>query len=305
MPHTTAAMRRIVEARINCTGEPRRLAIPAIRALSTQAGTLPPPLPEASTTDQQELESRVLLALARACRERSGPRGTRYPVSYVSPTPHALELKLRTASIPYFVSALVPRWSEDDVYGMPGLRARPHRRGIVLTMLDRSGKVSGARVLLKDVTADSWAKALAWSAAGFTEDRAKRSWVHDVDLSFHERRHMHTFPRFYAHPLLASALLRRIHLLASACWIDAWTDSAVKIEWCHGPKLGDVARSLTSPVVGIRAPFTLLTPERTHDSEHQYRLVFEGPSLPLLPHFERLNRQGVPGILELRQQDLC
>jgi hypothetical protein len=88
-----------------------------------------------------------------------------------------------------------------------------------------------------------------------------------------------------AHPLLASRMLRRLHLLSAARWIDAWTaDSAVKIEWAEGPELSQVARSLIDPVVGLLDDGVLLRQRDRVDSNQEiyYSIDFQSSEASLI-----------------------
>lgn len=81
--------------------------------------------------------------------------------------------------------------------------------------------------------------------------------------------------------MLASLMLRRLHLLSSARWVDVWTaDEAVKIEWSEGPQLREVARSLIAPGIGLlRQGVQLSQPEWSDSGQEPYVLVFQGPTV--------------------------
>ncbi|WP_211768806.1 hypothetical protein [Kutzneria sp. CA-103260] len=237
-------------------------------------------IPPAATAAQQELEAHVLLAL-RDIRQLRNHDLPFYPFRYVTPKSHSLELSLLPHHLGSFAFGMAPRSHDNEIAGVPGLRVTSSRRGITLRLLSRDGHPTDANVLLKDVTPTQWSKAMSWTNdeyVGTTQD----FFVHEPALTATESQYLRQYERLRAHPMLASLVLRRLHLLSAAGWIDVWTaDSAIKIEWFEGPQLREVARRLIDPDVGLVAEGVSLRRyhhELINSDLEPYSLDFRGPA---------------------------
>lgn len=307
MPDKTAVINGAIAARMACTGESRRLATESIRTLNGSAGTNGSrPVPDAHTPEQLDLEARLLLALTRICYQQFSRVSDPYPLECLSPQLDGLDLYVRPAALPRFVVSVVPRWREDGVEGVPGLRARLGSRSVTLTTLTTAGQSTTARLRLVGVTPKLWAAALAAADDLQLDSRARGSYVHDAHLRGRERRALRDFGSFYgAH--LASLLLRRFHLLSTACWVDGWADLEVKVEWCHGPRLREVVDALFHPRFGVGTRITLKNPELLGDVT-PFSVTLQGPPPPHSQE-RRMDRRDqyleTRSGLQLRRQELC
>lgn len=290
MPRTTSVITRAVTLRKTYTGEPLRVARSNINELNTALTTRHRPVPAAITPEQRDLEASVLLAVGEASRqlsggasrEPSGPRVSTYPFRYLTPMPDHLEVVPLAHALGPLAFGLVPRRNGPEIEGIPGLRAVPGRRGVTLILLDVSGHPIGARVLLKGVRREAWADAVAWADDQYLARQARRSFAHEPTLTSAEHRFILDHARFAAHPMLASAMLRRLHILSSACWVHVWTaHSDLKIEWCHGPWPRDIALLLADSHAGILGPeITMRRADQLDNDREFYAVTFQGPPLP-------------------------
>lgn len=185
--------------------------------------------------------------------------------------------------------------------GTPGLRAHTGRRGVSLSQLDIHGQQTAASVLLNGVRRDEWTKAVEWANDQCLDPQSRTSLVNQPNLAPAERRFMSAYPCFRGHPMLASAMLRRLHILSAACWVHVWTaDSAIKIEWCHGPSLRVAALMLADSSLGILGPEITMPHADRLDSDESSSVTFQGPSLPA--HCTHRRCRSFPaGALRLRR----
>lgn len=203
-----------------------------------------------------------------------------YPFRYLTPMPDHLEVTPLSHALGPLVFGLIPRRNGTEIEGIPGLRAIPGRRGVTLILLDVSGHPTSARVLLKGVRRDAWADAVAWANDQFLARHARRSFAHEPALTSAERRFILDHARFHAHPVLASAILRRLHIFSSACWVHVrTTHSDLKIEWCRGSPPREIARLLADAHAGILGPDITMLPTGQLDND-RYAAIFHGPPLP-------------------------
>ncbi|WP_143261506.1 hypothetical protein [Allokutzneria sp. NRRL B-24872] len=294
-----------INARRLYTGEPHRLAGRSVAATTRASTALQRSLAlDTVSPRQHELEASILLAASRVSSVLyDRRRHSAYPLHYVVPQPERLELALAPGALEPLVFAMLPTYHEDnELVGAPGLRATPGRNGVTLNLLDPTGTPTDAQVFLRGVSRKDWAMAVAAVDAR----SALPSFVHEQRLSVHERRFLRRYPFFDAHPMLASAMLRRLHLLHSACWVSIWTaDLAVKVEWCGGPSLREVTRLLTHPRFGLLGSEISL-PDRTVLDDHRslHSVTFQGPALPV--HATWKPMRGFPeGALLLRPHASC
>ncbi|MBV9845659.1 MAG: hypothetical protein JOZ47_11360 [Kutzneria sp.] len=172
MPNRTSLIRRLADLRSIYTGETDSSVLPSIsqggqrldardRALLLEAldhnwatramgeNSLPPPathirqalLPDARTPGQREFEAAVLAAASRAVNylHLRRPANLLRPARVfrmVRPQPVELVLHVEPCSLAPLLLELMPRITEDDVLGVPGLRARLHRRHVELYLVD-------------------------------------------------------------------------------------------------------------------------------------------------------------------------
>ncbi|WP_414943845.1 hypothetical protein [Amycolatopsis sp. cmx-11-32] len=256
---------------MDCTGEPYQLVKTGLSG-SRQA------IPAAATAAQQELEAHILLAL-RDIRQLRNHDLPFYPFRYATPKRQSLELSVLPHTLGAFIFGLAPRSKDYEIAGVPGLRVTSSRRGVTLRLLGNDGHPTEANVLIKGVTPKQWSKAMSWANDEYLET-TKDFFVHEPVLTTAESRFMSRYRRLRAHPMLASRVLRRLHLLSTAHWIDAWTaDSTVKIEWSGGPQLREVARRLIDPDVGLLGEEVRLRQRKLLDSDRElYSLDFQGPA---------------------------
>jgi hypothetical protein len=298
MPHATSAISRAITARVHFTGEPRRLARHHIGRLNPAPSMndvrLKVLLPEASAPAQQDLEARLLMAASGACRSLYGRHPFTYPFRYICPKTDGLDVVPLPQALAEFAFEFLPRQYDDgEIGGVPGLRAFASRRGIILRTLGPSGRLTGAQVLLKGVSRRSWREAVATANAQPLDGPATMSFAHERDLTHAEHQFMRRYQVVNGPIALASAMLRRLHILRSACWIHVWTaDRAFKVEWCHGPDLRETSRLLIRPPAGIRDPQTTLQePDPPGDDHLIYWATLRaavrapGPDTPSQPNW--------------------
>ncbi|MFE0022957.1 hypothetical protein [Amycolatopsis sp. NPDC059021] len=263
MPPSTKAAdkrtKRSTRLRMRYTGEVYRMALDGVRKLGNGDRLIPAP----TSVAQQELEALVLLGLRDARRARNVQLPF-YPFDHIIPKLDSLELLPVPHMLGPLAFALAPRPYDDPTSGfggIPGLRVSPGDSGMVVSLLDQNGPVPGARVLLRKVTPKQWSSALAWADDQYGSPST--SLVHDSSLSQAEGNFLRHYGLVRVRPALASLMLRRLHVLSDAQWIDVWTaDGSYKIEWADGPALAQVALQLIEPQAGLLGTDAVL---RDHD----------------------------------------
>ncbi|WP_025353696.1 hypothetical protein [Kutzneria albida] len=287
MPNRTSLIRRLAELRSSYTGETDSSVLPAIsqggqlldpderaQLLSTLAhnwvtralgeNSLPPlparirqaVLPDATTRDQRELESGILAAAGRAVNYLH----LRRPADLLRPArvfrmvrslPGDLVLHIEPPALAPLMLELMPRITADDVLGLPGLRARLHRRHVELYLVDTDPP---ATVLISNVSYRQWLAAMAFVESAAPVSGGVRWLGNDVQpLTPQEAEVLASRHRAPGPAHLTSALLRRALVFGDALWFSSWANgcATAKVEWPLGPSLPQVASKLIHPVFGL------------------------------------------------------
>jgi hypothetical protein len=223
-------------------------------------------LPDAATVDQQVMESWVWRAASDAVsdlhdRPPASLMRRAHPLHAVCPAPSGcdgLAVRLTTpAALGPLMAALLPRWDDEsapsEVSGMPGLRPHHEGRSVVLRAVD-----STAEVRIPEVPLRLWRAALAYVEQAFCgetpENRQRWAWFSSPNsLAAQEREFLDRYPLRPAKARLASALLRRQHLLHSSRYFTTWTLSGVgwHIEYSGGPPPASIMKRYLDPMFGI------------------------------------------------------
>ncbi|HEY0498015.1 MAG TPA: hypothetical protein VGD48_19905 [Kutzneria sp.] len=285
MPHRLSLVRRLALLRRMYTGETDSSLMPAVTAGvqrltpddraqlhevldNDNVGRLfghdeltPPPthvrhalLADASTEGQRELESGILTAAGRAVNYLH----LRMPADLLRPArvfrmvrPHAHEmvLHLENGALGPLLVELMPRITPDELLGVPGLRARLHRRHVELYLVD---DVS-ATVHLSNVSYRQWVAALTFAES--LVDMGELRWLGNdpTPLTDAERSALDTRHRSPGPAALNSSLLRRVRVFGDALWLVPWSRGCetTHVEWTAEPSLGRVARLLLHPLFGL------------------------------------------------------
>lgn len=285
MPHRLSLVRRLALLRRMYTGETDSTLLPAVNSALQQLtpddraqlhevldndnvgrlfgdDEMPPPptrvrqamLADAPTEGQRELESGILTAAGRAVNylHLRMPADLRRPARvFRMVRPHAdeLVLHLEGGALGPLLVELMPRITPDELLGVPGLRARLHRRHVELYLVD---DVSAA-VHVSNVSYRQWVAALAF-AESFV-DMGELRWLGndptpltDTERSALDRRHRSPGPAG-----LNSSLLRRARIFGDALWLVPWSRGCetTHVEWTADPSLGRVTRLLMHPLFGL------------------------------------------------------
>lgn len=245
-------------------------------------------LPEATSPHQQELESRILLAIGTAIPHLQ----LRPPVSVLRPTRPIRAVELPTTTQhpslhldPYglgpLLMGLLPQATDAEVYGVPRLRYRQHRRHGELLLLETDPP---ARVLLAGVDVAAWKAALAFVTASYT---GKVAWLwngpHEKRLTGIERDHLTQFSQVYGPAHLGSSLLRRLRLLPDAQSVDTNLTKSWVWTWTADIHPTAIANQLADPLFGLPLPMTVTSPARDtvelveqNDTPHATRFTTNG-----------------------------
>ncbi|GAA0646817.1 hypothetical protein GCM10010174_82500 [Kutzneria viridogrisea] len=278
-------IRRLAELRSSYTGETDSSVLPAIsqggqlldpderaQLLSTLAhnwvtralgeNSLPPlparirqaVLPDATTRDQRELESGILAAAGRAVNYLH----LRRPADLLRPArvfrmvrslPGDLVLHIEPPALAPLMLELMPRITADDVLGLPGLRARLHRRHVELYLVDTDPQ---ATVLISNVSYRQWLAAMAFLDAAPLDGRQLDIFTDPCALTPQEATAITAGRRDSAELDVLSALLRRIRLTGDALWSSVRVENdQVHLDWAGGATTPTVATGLIHPVVGL------------------------------------------------------
>ncbi|GAA0589510.1 hypothetical protein GCM10010174_00450 [Kutzneria viridogrisea] len=300
MPNRTSLIRRLADLRRQFTGETDSTVLPAIsrggqqldpveRALllgaicrdysarllgDDHAPPLPgriraAVLPDATHPGQVQLEAGILAALSRALGYmRLGSPLTAglaaqpgRALRMVRPQPDELVLHLEPPILAPLMLELLPRITScDTVAGVPGLRARLHRRHIELYLF---GSEPVATVLLANVSYRQWLAAMAFLEAARPESDPLR-WTsnHPIPLTPEEVSALSSRPRATEYVHLASAVLRRAWLLGQThgLCVQPEQPDVLHLSWQAGPSAGWVASRLVHPVVGLLGERFVVTP---------------------------------------------
>ncbi|MFB8085035.1 hypothetical protein [Streptomyces sp. NPDC055992] len=280
---------RTADRRRSFTGENQQLAYSGLRLGQ-------PPIPPASTFEQQNFEADVFRAILT-----SHNRFTEYPfgIRSVRPRPTSLEVEVESESRGnHLLIALLPDYEvgTGEVSGTPGLRIRQiTERGLELHLDGRRTSLwltgmprSAWRRIVKDRAAEDfpgwrqlWTETKAWTAEELAHDA---QWNTDQWSK-----------GFYDGAWCASALLRRIAVLRSIApvyavsgWQGLGTDP---VRWCMEidfrpgtPQYRDrLVAALTDPEFGLP-----VAPE------------LEASGGPLPAHMMRLADAGRTALIEFR-----
>ncbi|QUQ69969.1 hypothetical protein JJ691_77370 [Kutzneria sp. CA-103260] len=285
MPHKLSLVRRLAMLRRMYTGETDSSLLPAITAGVHQLvaddraqlheildndnvgrlfgdDELPPPpnrvrqamLADAPTEGQRELESGILTAAGRAVNylHLRMPADLLRPARVfrmIRPHAHELVLHLEGGALGPLLAELMPHVAQDELVGVPGLRARLHRRHVELYLVD---DISAA-VHLSNVSYRQWTAGLAFAES--LVDMGELRWLGNdpTPLTDAERAALDTRHRSPGPAGLNSSLLRRFRIFGDALWSVAWSRGCetTKVEWTPQPSLGRVARLLMHPLFGL------------------------------------------------------
>jgi hypothetical protein len=285
MPHRLSLVRRLAQLRRLYTGETDSTLLPAVTAGVQQLTAddraqlhevldndnvsrlfgddelTPPPtrvrqamLASAPTEGQRELESGIFTAAGRAVNylHLRMPADLLRPARVfrmVRPHAHELVLHLEGGALGPLLVELMPRITPDEVIGVPGLRARLHRRHVELYLVD---DVSAA-VHLSNVSYRQWTAALAFAES--LVDMGELRWLGNdpTPLTDAERSALDTRHRSPGPAGLNSALLRRAGIFGDALWFVPWSRGCetTHVEWTPQPSLGRVTRLLMHPLFGL------------------------------------------------------
>ncbi|GAA0648377.1 hypothetical protein GCM10010174_84750 [Kutzneria viridogrisea] len=285
MPNKTSLIRRLAELRSSYTGETDSSVLPAIsqggqlldpderaQLLSTLAhnwvtralgeNSLPPlparirqaVLPDATTRDQRELESGILAAAGRAVNYLH----LRRPADLLRPArvfrmvrslPGDLVLHIEPPALAPLMLELMPRITADDVLGLPGLRARLHRRHVELYLVDTDPP---ATVLISNVSYRQWLAAMAFLDAELAGERASCWTCSPEPLTPQESHAVGEGRRDVVGIEVLSALLRRIRLTGDTLWSSVRVeDGRIHVDWAGGATTPTVAAGLIHPLFGL------------------------------------------------------
>ena len=122
-------------------------------------------LPDATQQQQIDLEAALLDAISRAVNHlHTHPEGSlnrpAVVVRSVTPLPDGLKLRLNPVAVAPLLYEAMPFEAEDALWGIPGLRARTHRRSTELYLVD----APQARVELLGVDRTAWRAAQVYRA---------------------------------------------------------------------------------------------------------------------------------------------
>ncbi|HTI27311.1 MAG TPA: hypothetical protein VL652_40375 [Kutzneria sp.] len=285
MPHRLSLVRRLALLRRMYTGETDSSLMPVVTAGVQRLSPddrgrlhemldndnvgrlfgddeLPPPpthvrralLADALTEGQRELESGIFTAAGRAVNYLH----LRVPADLLRPArvfrmvrPHADEmvLHLESGALGPLLAELLPRVAGGEMLGVPGLRARLHRRHVELYLVD---DVS-ATVHLSNISYRQWVAALAFAES--LVDLGDLRWLGNdpTPLTEAERSVLDTRHRSPGPAALNSSLLRRARIFGDALWLTPWSRGCetTHVEWAGQPSLGRVARLLLHPLLGL------------------------------------------------------
>lgn len=285
MPHRLSLVRRLALLRRMYTGETDSTLLPAITSGLQQLSQddraqlheildhdnvgrlfgddeLPAPparvrqamLADAPTEGQRELESGILTAAGRAVNylHLRTPADLLRPARVfrmVRPHAHEMVLHLEGGALGPLLAELMPRATEHELLGVPGLRARLHRRHVELHLVD---DVS-ATVHLSNVSYRQWTAALAFVES--VVDLGELRWLGNdpTPLTDAERFALDTRHRSPGPAGLNSSLLRRARIFGDSLWLTPWSRGCetTHVEWTPPSSLGRVARLLLHPVFGL------------------------------------------------------
>lgn len=298
MSRTTA----LTKLRATATGERRQTAAQALKALPPHL----PLIPEASD-GQARLES---LFLANLNRLPVVAHPTDPPFAIHRCTPGVTDIVIEVAR-PHLGTVLnntLPRAvPEQDLDGIPGLRAHHHRGYLVLEHLRLAGRI---RIPLAS-TRWNWVR--SWMLTGLPAGTVAPWATHPHELLPVEEEAL--LSRAESEPgtgaaesaRMASALLRRLRLLHGAplprCWpfYNVWpnpiprTSSGARLlnlEWGSRPTALELVERLTDPRSPIALPAPLRAHTRIHDgdtpwvrlhAEHNSQLLLRSNFLPSGP----------------------
>jgi hypothetical protein len=211
-------------------------------------------LADASTEGQRELESGIFTAAGRVVNYLH----LRMPADLLRPArvfrmirPHADEmvLHLESGALGPLLAELLPRVAEKEMLGVPGLRARLHRRHVELYLVD---DVS-ATVHLSNISYRQWVAALTFAES--LVDLGELRWLGNdpTPLTDAERLALDVRHRSPGPAALNSSLLRRARMFGDALWLAPWSRGCetTHVEWAGQPPLGRVARLLLHPLFGL------------------------------------------------------
>jgi hypothetical protein len=215
--------------------------------------------PDALDVGQHELEAAILRAASEAVNHLHQrppasllrPAGVFRAVDLPRDPSVSLSLRLHPDALAPLVYGLLPGYRDGEVFGLPGLRYRQHRRCGELFLLDTPRP---ARVFLAGVDTQSWSAALilARSFFGSASEARRWPWTAPDRLTAREREHLGRHRRIPGNSRLGSALLRRILVLRDALWVTAWaTGQRWNLEWPSGPSRPQIVRRLLHPLFGL------------------------------------------------------
>lgn len=193
-----------------------------------QHGVLPGTRPSIMGRWQRRIEHDILTRLGRGpiTADLSWPANTVLGIRSVTPRPDLLLIDLHPRAVVPTLHSLLPVTRSttmrvfdasliDTVTGVPGLRARPTRAGLELTLLNADRAQAPGTVILRGVTTSAWSVV--------SEQLLESYGGHEEPVWFHRPNHFcyHEYDSFLAgtqHPATeaarASGLLRRIGLLS-------------------------------------------------------------------------------------------
>jgi hypothetical protein len=257
MPNASALIRRLTELRKTYTGEGDSAALPSIcsgtkelgfddraRLLDALEGHARSPLPsrirqavlpDTTSQAQQHLEAGILRAASRMAPLRV--------FRMVRPFQDGLSLHILPSALPALLRELMPRMSDNGIVGFPGLRARSHRRHVVLTLLDI------ATVQLTGVSYRQWLEAVDIADDDRTPQDPLR-WLGNDPSPLTSPECALLAANQCSAVATASALLRRIRLFPVMPTQTTVTE-ACHLSWSVGPSVLAVADRLLHPVTGL------------------------------------------------------
>ncbi|WP_406635803.1 hypothetical protein [Amycolatopsis sp. WGS_07] len=253
-------------------------------------------LPDAHSRDQMELEAGLLSAASEAFNHlHTHPEGSlTRPVPVIGaslPRRDRLQVRIVPVAVPPLLHELLPFELDGEVSGIPGVRARVHRRSTELFLLDAPDAV----VELVGVGKKAWQAATAWRYA-FNLKAPEGVSLADASperLTPDESRSLASYGRAFGPVDIASGFVRRIAVLRHTLWVRAWPTGGfdLNVEWPGDePRQAHVALQLAHPVLGlpgaeIGAPGILHIPaycraDSGGDPDEIRRLRFRHTELP-------------------------
>lgn len=219
-------------------------------------------LPDATTPEQQELETGLLHAIGNLSHfQRLGnPLRHGQLCKWVRPDDSEIVLHLTPSALAVVLAELLPREHDGQLFGLAGLRVRQSRRQVELYLANTSPE---AKVLIARISQHELAAALAFSdiaAGSSTASGGPAQPLSDLEMLGAASG------RVPGSAALGSAVFRRLGVFRDAERLSIETvGNCLRIDWTGGAAPATVATLLPHPVVGVPNDTftTIMTPDGT------------------------------------------